>query len=316
MLHCRSDCGLRACGRRHFYGPLPVGSLQPSKSDRLLERMQASELPTDALYLFCLARPGASSTIAGAGVDTRRPVDLIGVRDLVAVVGTVCVDDFRGPAAEARMRDLSWIGPRACRHEEVIERVMRSSPVVPARFATLFSSHATLLAWLETHYAVISQALDRFARHQEWAVKGTLDRRKAEGPLIAAALARSALSASAGARYLEERRIRAGIGQELNAWLKRLCERMVRQLLDHAVEFRERTIGAQLSEGDGTPILNWAFLIPSARVDEFRTCIERMNAAHAQHGLAFDCSGPWPPYSFCPALAGELRAPAEAMSRG
>jgi hypothetical protein len=26
----------RACGQRHFYGPLPVGSLQASKSDRLL----------------------------------------------------------------------------------------------------------------------------------------------------------------------------------------------------------------------------------------------------------------------------------------
>ena len=28
----------RACGRRHFYGPLPVWPLQGSKSDRLLER--------------------------------------------------------------------------------------------------------------------------------------------------------------------------------------------------------------------------------------------------------------------------------------
>ena len=26
----------RACGRRHFYGPLPFGSLPPAKSDRLL----------------------------------------------------------------------------------------------------------------------------------------------------------------------------------------------------------------------------------------------------------------------------------------
>jgi hypothetical protein len=28
----------RACGQRDFYGPLPVGSLQASKSDRLLSR--------------------------------------------------------------------------------------------------------------------------------------------------------------------------------------------------------------------------------------------------------------------------------------
>jgi hypothetical protein len=27
----------RTCGRRHFYGPLPFGSLRAAKSDRLLD---------------------------------------------------------------------------------------------------------------------------------------------------------------------------------------------------------------------------------------------------------------------------------------
>jgi hypothetical protein len=272
----------------------------------------------DPVYLFCLARADAISGVdgAGAGVDGQRPLDIIRKQDVVAVVSAVNVDDFSGPAAEARMQDLSWIGPRACRHEEVVELVMRSSPVVPVRFATLFSSRATLLAWLETHHAGISQALDRFADHQEWAVKGALDKRQAEAPLIAAALTRNALPASAGARYLEERRIRAGIGQELNAWRKELCERIARELRGHAVEFRERAVGPQLSDDEGTPILNWAFLISSERVGEFRACVERMNAAHAEHGLAIDCCGPWPPYSFCPALDAEPCASHEAASRG
>jgi hypothetical protein len=264
-----------------------------------------------AVYLFCLARADAISGVDGAGVDGQRPLDIVRKRDVVAVVSTVNVDDFSGPAAEARMQDLSWIAPRACRHEQVVELVMRSSPVVPARFATLFSSRATLLAWLETHHAAISQALDRFADHQEWAVKGTLDRRQAEAPLIAAALARSALSASPGARYLEERRIRAGIGQELNAWRKELCERIAGELREHAVEFRERAVGPQLSDDDGTPILNWAFLILSARVGEFRACIERMNAGLPEQGVTIDCSGPWPPYSFCPAF--DADAPTEGQ---
>ena len=33
---------MRACGQRHFYGPLPVGSLQASKSDRLLGFVEES----------------------------------------------------------------------------------------------------------------------------------------------------------------------------------------------------------------------------------------------------------------------------------
>ncbi len=256
----------------------------------------------DAVYLFCLARTDAIPGVAGAGMDGQRPLDIIRQQDVVAVVSAVNVDDFAGPAAEARMQDLSWIAPRACRHEAVVELVMRSCPIVPARFATLFSSRATLLAWLETQHAAIAQALDRFADHQEWAVKGALDKPRAEAPLIAAALARSALPASPGARYLEEKRIRAGIGQELNAWRKELCERIAGELREHAADFRERAVGPQLSDDDGTPILNWAFLISSERVGEFRACVERANAAHAEQGLAIDCSGPWPPYSFCPAF--------------
>ena len=33
----------RTCGRRLFYGPLPVGSLHGSKSDRLLEEPDVAE---------------------------------------------------------------------------------------------------------------------------------------------------------------------------------------------------------------------------------------------------------------------------------
>jgi len=258
----------------------------------------------EALYLYCLARPGLGG-FEGAGVDGEHPVNCLPLRNITAVCSVVRVDAFCGAAAEARMRDLQWFGPRACRHEEVIEQVMRVSPLVPARFATLFSSPAALLAWLETHYATICEAIQHFADHQEWAVKATIDRRKAEEPLIAAALARRSPSASPGMRYLEERRIRAGIGQEVSAWLSRLREQLRGELCEYAVDFRERAIASKVSEDEGTPLFNWAFMVASGRIDEFHTCIERLGVTHAEQGLVLDCSGPWPPYSFCPALDSE-----------
>ncbi len=264
-----------------------------------------------ALYLYCLARPGALAAIGGPGVDGERPLELIPFRDVVAVVSAVGVDDFLGPPAEARMRDLAWVGPRACRHEAVVERAMRSSPVVPARFATLFSSRESLATWLETHYDAISRALDRFADSEEWAVKGTLDRSKAEARFLAAALARQegALSSSPGRRYFEERRIQAGIGQELDAWLKEVSAGIARALLEHAVEFREReVVSGGAPDEAGARILNWAFLVSRSRVDDFRARTQRVNAEHAEHGLVLDLSGPWPPYSFCPSLEPEPAA--------
>ena len=264
-----------------------------------------------ATYLYCLARSGALTAIDGPGLDAEHPLDLIRVKDIVAVVGTVRADDFVGAPAEARMSDLAWVGPRACRHEAVIERAMRVSPVVPARFAALFSSREILAAWLDAHHDAISIALDRFADHEEWAVKGTLDRRKAEARFLDAALARQggALSSSPGRRYFEERRIQAGIGQELDAWLKEVSAGIARALLEHAVELREReVVSGGAPDEAGARILNWAFLVPRGSVGDFEARVQRISAEHALHGLVLDLSGPWPPYSFCPSLEPEPAA--------
>lgn len=273
--------------------------MAPSDSARLDAIPERGE----ALYLYCLAHgAGGPPAIDGRGVDGEHSLNLIPFQDVVAVVSTVSVDDFCGPAAEARMRDLAWVAPRACRHETVVEAVMRASPVMPARFGTLFSSRERLVAWLAIHHVAISRALDRLGAHEEWAVKGRLNRRAAEAPLLAAALARSAAPASPGARYLEERRIRAGIGQELNAWLQTLCDWVVGQLREHAVEFRERAIGPKGADEEGIPILHLAFLVPCGSVGDFRASVQRITATHAEHGVVLDCSGPWPSYSFCPSL--------------
>src|SRR3990167_5528715 len=108
-----------------------------------------------AVYLYCVARHGALAPTDGPGVDVERPLDLVPFEDIVAVVSAVRRDDFLGPPAEARMRDLAWVGPRVCRHEEIVERVMRSSPVLPAGFAALFSSRTSLASWLERHHDAI-----------------------------------------------------------------------------------------------------------------------------------------------------------------
>jgi hypothetical protein len=258
-----------------------------------------------ALYLYCLARPGALAAIDGPGVDGEHSLELLPFEDVVAVASEVRVDDFLGPSADARMRDLAWVGPRVCRHEEVVERAMRASPVVPARFAALFSSRESLATWLETHHDAISCALDRFADHEEWAVKGTLDRGKAEARFLDAALARreGVRSSSPGRRYFEERRIQAGVGREIDAWLKEVGAGIAEALLDLAVEFREREVvsgGAPDEAGAG--VLNWAFLVPRSRVDDFRARIQRINDEQSEQGLRLTLTGPWPPYSFCPSL--------------
>ena len=259
--------------------------------------------PGEALYLYCLARVSALAVIEGPGVDGEHSPRLLSFKDVVAVVGTVRLDDFCGPSAGARMKDLAWVGSRVCRHHEVVERAMRRSPVVPVRFAVIFSSPERLEAWLSIHHDAISQALDRFTNHEEWSVKGTFDRRKSEARLLRPAVARQGGEPpSVGARYLRERSARAAIGLTLDAWLRQASAGIVGALLVHAVEFRGREIVGGTPEEHGTPVGNWAFLVSRRAVNEFAARIESLNAEYAGQGLTLSRSGPWPPYSFCPPL--------------
>ena len=45
-------------------------------------------------------------------------------------------------------------------------------------------------------------------------------------------------------------------------------------------------------------MLNAAFLVERAAFDAFRAELTRHLRAAEAHGLAFDFTGPWPPYNF------------------
>ena len=112
------------------------------------------------------------------GVDDRTPVFMHPSPFAAAVVCELRQEEFCG--ADARFQDLAWIGPRACRHHRVIEAVMKHSPVLPARFGTLFSSFDSLHRFMTRHAGTITGFLDRVTGQQEWALKGSLDKRRAE----------------------------------------------------------------------------------------------------------------------------------------
>ena len=130
----------------------------------------------NAIYLFCLARSHHALLPQGDGVSGNGPLVQENFRDVTAVVCSVPLEDFIGSSADERLQDLSWVGPRALRHEQVIEEVMQNSPVLPARFGTLFSSRESLLALVENNYAKIDQFLDHIKDKEEWAVKCVLSR--------------------------------------------------------------------------------------------------------------------------------------------
>ncbi|MDP2999723.1 MAG: GvpL/GvpF family gas vesicle protein [Bryobacterales bacterium] len=261
-----------------------------------------------AIYLYCLGPSERLPPVAAAGVDERSGVSLWFCDEIGALLSEVPLDSFRGEQAEARLQELSWLGPRVCRHEAVIEEAMRHGPVLPARFATLFASADSLRAFVLRHRSAIAEFFSEIGAQQEWAVKGLLVRARARETMRAAgrtaAEEASPQTASPGARYFAQKRIDAGLDRQLSLWLKETGRRAAEELRAPAGGFRERkVVGLEAVEDGAQAVWNWAFLVPPAALADFRERIEGLNSEHAAFGLSLRMAGPFPPYSFAPALS-------------
>lgn len=265
---------------------------------------------TSAIYLFCLARGGlVPPLLDGTGINGTEILQTKDFSDVTAVVCEVPEDEFAGSSGETRLQDLGWVGPRAVRHERVIEDVMQHSPVLPARFGSLFSSTDTLARLVSGNLATISQFLDDVANKEEWAVRGSLSKIKALEAIVSDkvnALSESFSSLTPGMRYFKERQVHALAEKELNGWVRVACKSVSDELICHSVSCRQRKIiNLSQEESDKQTVVNWAFLVDHSIVPDFLKRIEDANARCNIRGLSFESSGPWPPYSFSPSLAME-----------
>jgi hypothetical protein len=260
-----------------------------------------------AYYLYCLT-PGACAIPASAiGVNGKPGVMIHACGGMGAVFSQEELKEFCGPSADVHLQDLAWLGPRVCRHEAVIEEVNNRVPVLPARFATLFTSWDSFERFVLQHQDAITGFFGELGDQREWAVKGLLDRGQAlagPGAPSRPAADERAPAASPGARYFEEKRLQAQWERDLNLRLKEFCRRAAAALADHAGSFRERKVPAPVTAETGAEVvLNWAFLVSPPALDEFRGCLARLNAGEAFPGLVLTLTGPWPPYSFVPNLS-------------
>ena len=88
-----------------------------------------------------------------------------------------------------------------------------------------------------------------------------------------------------------------------------MCRKLWTGLRDHVAEGRERRLLSREATGsDKDMVWNWALLMPRQAVVGFQALIQDVNSQYAERGLRLECTGPWPPYSFCPALDMEPEA--------
>jgi hypothetical protein len=247
-----------------------------------------------ALYLYAITTAPPPS-VDRAGLDDR-PVHVFAHEDFGLVVGAVDPTAWTGEAGADHLKDLSWVGPRAYRHEQVVEAVMAAAPAVfPARFGTLFSSPDRLRATLDTRAEALRDYLRTVEGAAEWAVKGLLDRDRAAERQV------DAPADASGTAYLQRQKQKQDAAAALDDWLDTVADGLFDPLAARARKARVLPVPADAGR-EAEVAFNWAFLVPSAAAEAFGDAVEAQSARYADEGVSLDLTGPWPPYHFRPSL--------------
>jgi hypothetical protein len=67
---------------------------------------------------------------------------------------------------------------------------------------------------------------------------------------------------------------------------------------DHTRSPIPRVSAADAAESRGVMVLNAAFFVAPDAFESFQKTLTSLIERHAEHGLRFDFTGPWPPYHF------------------
>jgi hypothetical protein len=214
------------------------------------------------LYLYAITESGRLPTIEGLRGASLRAVGRPG---LVAVAS-----EHEESSLEPDEADL-WS------HERVVEQLMDPGPVLPMRFGSTLPGEGAALAFLDDRRQELEQALERVRGAVELSVRVAVSVEAQAEPQG------DGDDPPTGASYLLDRLKSENLQHEFTDLVHQPLASLARASTTWSGELRRRQWKA-------------AYLVSSARVDEFAQQVDRLDSELS--GAAVICTGPWPPYSF------------------
>jgi hypothetical protein len=265
--------------------------------------VEAAILTRETLvYLYGFVSPGAD--LQGlAGVEPGAGVFLIAAGDVACAASLVPAADYARARSAAEQGE--WASPRAWRHHEVVRALHASCSVVPLKFGTLCNSPGDVEAVLHRLEPSIADLLRHFDRADEWTVRISADPgalsayvQSAYPELIACAAEVERLTG--GAAYFARKRLQSVRVRAVAEAVENVGELLAERLADLGVECTPVRRDARGVESH--TIAETAVLIQRPRFGELEALLAVLEAEHAALHLSVEFVGPWPPYSFAPAL--------------
>lgn len=232
------------------------------------------------LYLYGITEQATAVRMA-EGIDGKSPVETLPCAGFTCWISRVDPKEY-GDELQSRMENLDWLAGASVRHQKVVGGIHEQSTILPARFATLFLSEATLTADVKRRSAELKKDFQRLSGSDEYGVKIF------STPQSAA----SVETPQSGRDYLKRKsellrdRTTVKITPEL--------EKFVAKLRDLASDFAQ---GGSVTSGQRNLVWQGSFLVPRARRKQLESALAAFHGSYSER-YRVECTGPWPPYSF------------------
>jgi hypothetical protein len=241
--------------------------------------------------------------------DTLALAELFGIERLEA--GSVLAwykridrSDFVGAAGERNLSDINWLTPRVMAHEEAVAQLSSQSSFYPARFGSLFSSESSLHS-----YAVsVTQGLDEFfcmiRGKQEWGLKLYGNYAKAaQMQAEQSGLIRDGVPLK-GKNYLKLKQLQRELSRADSGIFVQARDAAIDSIKDAFANVKVRSVKASNNVDANEELLSSMAVLE--RIEDAGLVfawVEKWNLnSSLTGGIRVELSGPWPAYSFCPAL--------------
>jgi hypothetical protein len=265
-----------------------------------------SSSPSQLVYVYGIvpAEPAPGAGASPAGIDDV-PVEIVQGTGASALVSVLDGGAYAPAEIESRSGDVEWLSARAMAHDRVLTWASDRGAVIPLPMFSMFSGDGAVRDMLRDRGWQLAETLRRVARGREYALRTY----RVDAELLSSItslsprlqeLAASAASATPGQRYLLERKLEAEKKSEMRGVTQRIVDDIVAALSECAEESLRAPI-PRVSDAEttrGTMVLNAAFLVSPAKLEEFRRRMTSIVEERTAQGFRFDFTGPWPPYHF------------------
>ena len=256
---------------------------------------------SDVVYLYGFVPADAPAPPATLRGVEDRPVELLALGDVAAVIAHVPATEYQAERVNARMDDLGWLAERGIAHERVVAWLVDQGDVLPAGLLTLFSSVAALRADAGPRAPTLRAQLARLYGAREWDLKVAWERARLEAHAGAVspeirALDDEIAAAAPGRRFLLEKKRADLLRRELGQAARRAAGELFDRLREHARDAVTRA--APRADVELPVVLAAALLVERGREAALQDACAEERGALEPLGFTVELTGPWAPYRF------------------